>query len=227
MTGLGQSDDFADRDELGISATCCRSRSTVRLCSPALRVALGLEATIGRRPRARRETASPADGRAESRPGVLLAEDNLVNQKVAVAMLAEAGYRVAHGAQRSRGGSRRPAGGGPAAVRRDPDGLPDARAERLPGDGCDPRRRRPRPPHSDHRAHRRSPQRGPRALPGRGDGQLPLETREQGCSARAGRRALESGTTAPSGQVSAEPAGKRGARSRCGRAPGAARRVDR
>ena len=90
MTGLGQESDSADRDALGIAITLSKPvhRETLR---SALRVALGLQTEAAETATAAKpHPAGPPPGHGH----VLLVEDNLVNQKVAVAMLAGAGYRV-------------------------------------------------------------------------------------------------------------------------------------
>jgi two-component system sensor histidine kinase/response regulator len=91
MTGLGQGRRRGDIAESGVWATLSKPihREELRAC---LRVALALPAgdvaTIGR-------PVSTLHGPAKEELGrLLLAEDNPINQKVAVAMLSSAGYRV-------------------------------------------------------------------------------------------------------------------------------------
>ena len=100
-------------------------------------------------------------------------------------MLSNAGYRV----DTVLDGAAAVQAAAAAAVRRHPDGLPDARDERLRGDRGHPSARRLRSAHAHHRHDRRSATRGPRPLPGRRHGQLPREAGEQGRAARA-RRSL-------------------------------------
>ena len=91
MTGLGQGRDHGDTAESGVWATLSKPihREELRAC---LQVALGLQGV-----------AVPTTGGTGHRPPwsgeeevgwLLLAEDNPINQKVAVAMLSSAGYRV-------------------------------------------------------------------------------------------------------------------------------------
>lgn len=92
LTDQGQDREDGDGAALGIGATLSKPvhREQLRAC---LRRALGLElAEIGGSPAVVPSPSEPADQHHEFR--LLLAEDNLINQKVAVAMLAGAGYRV-------------------------------------------------------------------------------------------------------------------------------------
>jgi two-component system sensor histidine kinase/response regulator len=91
MTGLGQGRRHGDAAESGVWATLSKPihREELRAC---LRVALALPA--GGVATAR-QSASALHGPAKAELGrLLLAEDNPINQKVAVAMLSSAGYRV-------------------------------------------------------------------------------------------------------------------------------------
>jgi CheY-like chemotaxis protein len=91
MTGLGQGRRHGDAAESGVWATLSKPihREELRAC---LRVALALPAggvAATRRP------VTALHGPAKEELGrLLLAEDNPINQKVAVAMLSSAGYRV-------------------------------------------------------------------------------------------------------------------------------------
>jgi two-component system, sensor histidine kinase and response regulator len=91
MTGLGQGRRHGDVAESGVWATLSKPihREELRAC---LRVALGLPAG---NVASTRGPVSALAGPAKPELGrLLLAEDNPINQKVAVAMLSSAGYRV-------------------------------------------------------------------------------------------------------------------------------------
>jgi two-component system sensor histidine kinase/response regulator len=89
ISALGEEEDLGSAADCGIFASVSKPlrREDLHTC---LRVALGLQ----------RADAGPAHVTAAwgAKPGnagrLLLAEDNLINQKVAVAMLSTAGYRV-------------------------------------------------------------------------------------------------------------------------------------
>jgi CheY-like chemotaxis protein len=91
MTGLGQEHNLGTLAESGVDASLTKPihREDLRTC---LRLALGLQSTSV--PATQVTDRCPSsDGEMETGQ-LLLAEDNLVNQKVAVAMLSSAGYRV-------------------------------------------------------------------------------------------------------------------------------------
>jgi PAS domain S-box-containing protein len=91
MINLGEEDDLGDAAESGVRASLSKPvhREELRTC---LRVALGLQvADVGpadKRPPHPSLSGQPELGR------LLLAEDNLINRKVAIAMLSSGGYRV-------------------------------------------------------------------------------------------------------------------------------------
>jgi two-component system sensor histidine kinase/response regulator len=91
MTGLGQERDGGGADDSGISATLSKPvhREDLHTC---LRVALGLQAADLAATRVTAESPSSAGALQVGR--LLLAEDNLINKKVAEAMLSSAGYTV-------------------------------------------------------------------------------------------------------------------------------------
>jgi two-component system sensor histidine kinase/response regulator len=90
MIGLGQDRDLANADTSGFCAVLSRPSHRANLLA-CLRIALNLQ-LIGMSPA---EVVTPRSAFVGSQMGrLLLAEDNLVNQKVAVAMLSSVGYQV-------------------------------------------------------------------------------------------------------------------------------------
>ncbi|MDP1804529.1 MAG: response regulator, partial [Acidimicrobiales bacterium] len=91
VTGLGRDGRHDSTERSGLSATLSKPVHPENL-QECLRVALGLgpawNAPLEAADRDRSATAPPKRGR------LLLAEDNVINQKVAVAMLTSAGYAV-------------------------------------------------------------------------------------------------------------------------------------
>jgi PAS domain S-box-containing protein len=91
VTGLGRDGRHDSTERSGLSATLSKPVHPENL-QECLRVALGLgpagNAPLEAADRGRSVTAPPKRGR------LLLAEDNVINQKVAVAMLSSAGYVV-------------------------------------------------------------------------------------------------------------------------------------
>jgi PAS domain S-box-containing protein len=89
MTDLGQEGDLGNVGESGIRASLSKPvhKEQLRTC---LLVALGLEAAVAVPP-----SQEPQHTQSSGDLGkLLLVEDNLINQKVAVAMLASGGYHV-------------------------------------------------------------------------------------------------------------------------------------
>jgi two-component system, sensor histidine kinase and response regulator len=91
VTGLSQERDADDGAQSGICASLSKPvhRDDLRTC---LRVALGLQAADASPRETTAERPSSGDGQEVGR--LLLAEDNLINQEVALAMLAGTGYRI-------------------------------------------------------------------------------------------------------------------------------------
>ena len=143
------------------------ARSRVRDLRRRRRALGDLAPPAPRPPPARRPGAAPA-----LRGRVLVAEDNVVNQKVAARILERLGYEVDVAAT----GNEAVAAVGQHtydAILMDgqmpqTDGFEATRVIRaMEGDA----------PHADHRADRERDAGGPRALPGRGHGRLRLEAR--------------------------------------------------
>jgi PAS domain S-box-containing protein len=92
MTGLGREGHRHDTAESGVDASLSKPVHG-EVLRTSLRVALGLQAADG--PTAEVTTAQGHSSSGEPELGrLLVAEDNLINRKVAVAMLSSAGYRV-------------------------------------------------------------------------------------------------------------------------------------
>ena len=109
---------------------------------------------------------------AESPLELLVAEDNPVNMTLILRVLQKRGHKTV-GVNNGREAVEE---FGKRHFRCNPDGCPDARNERIRGHGRNPAARKgQRWTHSDHCDDRAHTQRGPRALPGRGDGRLRLQ----------------------------------------------------
>ena len=175
--GSATSDRLA---ESGRPRVVVQARPREAACASGARAfALGDSSRRSCDPR-RAAAASGATPRGAEGRRLLLAEDNLINQKVAVAMLTSAGYRV----DTVLNGARSGAGGRHAdydAILMDCQ-MPEMNGYEATAAIRAPRRRRAA--HADHRDDRRRAPRGPRALPGRGHGQLPRQAGQQGRAAR-------------------------------------------
>jgi two-component system sensor histidine kinase/response regulator len=95
MTGLGQERNAGDDSEPGVCASLSKPIHLEDLHA-CLRIALGLQVVVESPTGTEPESQSSRLERDQARPvrRLLLAEDNLINQKVAVAMLSSAGYQV-------------------------------------------------------------------------------------------------------------------------------------
>jgi hypothetical protein len=128
----------------------------------SVQVCLRLPGPSEKRPAPKPVAPQVAPPAALSRPlRVLLAEDNVVNQRLAVRMLEKRGHAVAVAADG-------PGAGGPGAraLRPGADGPANAGDERLRGHGRHPPAGRgDRPPRARHRPHRERDGRRPRAVP--------------------------------------------------------------
>jgi two-component system, sensor histidine kinase and response regulator len=94
MTGVGHEDDHGTAEDSGVCASVSKpvDRGQLRTC---VRFALGLQDADMTRDEVAPEQPESGGDQPKHRLGqLLLAEDNLINQKVAVAMLSGAGYQV-------------------------------------------------------------------------------------------------------------------------------------
>jgi CheY-like chemotaxis protein len=91
MTGLGREGDLGNAAESEVDASLSKPvhREVLHTC---MRIALGLQAADA--PTAEVPAQGPPLSGEPELGRLLLAEDNLINRKVAVAMLSSAGYRV-------------------------------------------------------------------------------------------------------------------------------------
>ena len=131
------SDDVSRCEQLGIAAYLLKPIKQSELLD-AIKLALGLTAP-GKEFRRRRRRATVC-----GRPlHILLAEDSLVNQKLAVALLEGQGHTVDRGQQRERGSGDAEVAG----LRPDPDGRADAADGRSGGGGRHSPRKKPTAAH--------------------------------------------------------------------------------
>ena len=158
LTSGDRSDAMARCEHLGIAAYLLKPIKQSELLD-AIELALGIASPS-------KDALQALAGQQPRRVGplhVLLAEDSLVNQKLAVAVLETPGTPGYHRQQRQGG----PGGPGGGQVRPDPDGRADAGNGRPGSNGRHPRSRKTdRRPRPDHRDDGPCPQRRPSAVPG-------------------------------------------------------------
>src|ERR1700678_1387420 len=93
MTSLGHERDFGGAAESGVLASLSKPIHRDQLLA-CLRLAIALPPLVAEQEPGEALSAPLLPGDDIEAGRVLLAEDNLINQKVVVAMLSSAGYRV-------------------------------------------------------------------------------------------------------------------------------------
>ncbi len=212
LSSANRREDAARCRELGVAAYLTKPIRQSTLLD-AIMTALGSSASVADRDRRGGPSGAAREGRRTLR--LLLAEDNAVNQRLAVRLLEKRGHQVVvagNGREALAALDDRP-------VRRRADGRADAGDGRLRGD-----RRHPRPrggdgrPYPDHRHDRPRHEGRPRALPGGGHGRLRLQAAPAPGALRGPGGPV---AAAGSDRARAGRAGVRARRLRPGRGPGA------